>query len=315
MNGSTTPIGTRIPALETKDREALKELAKLRWSAGDMAKFFGWNLADLKADLANPDSEVAATVAAGELEARFLLEAKMMKDAQAGNYTAAKQLSDIMRDRSFQMSKLDLFGGAEDDAVFRKIQDYIEKGCPGDLSGKEQVYIDTLQMIYSLTLKFGDRRTVRFLTKEPIGFSYERAKEMMSEAVELFNGGRHTSKAAMRHHIAESYDTLYHLALENAKTTQDIAMAASLLDRKAKILQLDKPDEEAVDPRQYGGGFRLLSLTPESIGLPAANRDKLAALIDSMEIPDVEARRLKQEAQIEDTDIIKMIDNVIQEES
>lgn len=293
----------------------MEKLGKLRWEADKIAVFFGWDKKDLKRELANPESEISITLLRGELKARFQLENKMLTDATAGNYTAAKQLSDIMRDRSFKMSKLDLFGGSEDESLFARIQDYIEKGCPGDLSGKEQVYIDTLQMIYSMSIKFGDRKTVRFLTKEPFGLPYDRAKDMMSEAIELFNGGRQTSKAAMRHHIAESYDALYHLVLEQAKTTQDIAMAASLLDRKAKILQLDKPDIEVIDPKQYGGGFRLLSLTPESIGLPAANRDKLAALIDSMDIPDVEARRLKQEAQIEDTDIIKMIDNVIQEES
>lgn len=301
--------------LSDTERTALETLGRLKWDIDKIAVFFGWDKSALRAELANPESEIATLLKRGELKARFDIESKMLTDAAGGNYTAAKQLSDIMRDRSFQMSKLDLFGGAEDETTFSKIQEYIEKGCPGDLSGKEQLYIDTLQMIYSMSIRFGDRKTVRFLTKKPFCLPFDRAKDMMSEAIELFNGGRQTSKAAMRHHIAESYDTLYHLVLDSAKTTQDIAMAASLLDRKAKILQLDKPDEEAVDPRQYGGGFRLLSLTPESIGLPAANRDKLAALIDSMEIPDVEAKRLRQEAQIEDTDIIKMIDNVIQEES
>lgn len=312
---SSTGIAYGSITLQDTDRTALMQLGRLKWDIDKIAIFFGWDKGQLKAELSNPESEISILLKHGELQACYEMENKMLEDAKDGNYTAAKQLSDIMRDRTFQMSKLDLFGGAEDETIFSKIHDYIEKGCPGDLSGKEQLYIDTLQMIYSLSIKFGDRKTIRFLTREPIGFSYERAKEMMSEAIELFNGGRQTSKAAMRHHIAESYDTLYHMVLENAKTTQDIAMAASLLDRKAKILQLDKPDEEAVDPKQYGAGFRLLSLTPESIGLPAANRDRLAALIDSMEIPDVEAKRLKQEAQIEDTDIIKMIGNVIQEES
>ena len=66
---------------------------------------------------------------------------------------------------------------------------------------------------------------------------------------------------------------------------------------------------------QYQKRFRLLSLTPEVIGLTPANRDVLAAQIDSTLEPDSVKRRLRMEAGIEDVDIIEILENVVQEES
>lgn len=98
-----------------------------------------------------------------------------MNDAIGGNLTAAKQFNDIMRDKSFEVSKLDIFGGPADEEAFERIQNYIAKGCPGTLSGNEQLYIDLLVMIYSLDGQHGKRKTIRFLTQKPFGFSYEKA--------------------------------------------------------------------------------------------------------------------------------------------
>lgn len=317
MEPSTNSI---VPAsgslsLSDTDRTDLLNLAQLRWEPDRIAAFFGWDKAALKAALADPDSEVSVIIKRGELQARYLIEKKMLTDATAGNYTAAKQLSDIMRDRAFKMSKLDLFGGAEDEDVFERVSKYIEKGCPGDLSGQEQVYLDLLQMVYSMTVKYGTRRTVRFLTKKPNSLSYERAKDLIGEAVELFNGGRRNSKEALRHHTAECYDTLYHAIIEAAKSPQDYAIAAGILDKKVKLLQLNEPDVTQLPPEQYGRKFRLVSLSPIDLGLPSANRDELGAQIDALGLPDPESRRLKMEAGIVPTDITEMMHNVVQEES
>lgn len=296
--------------LTDENREKLVELGALRWPEEKIAAFFGWDRKALKAETEDPESEVSRLLLKGELEADFTLEAKLMSSAQSGDLSAARQFSELMRDRSFRMSKLDLFGGAEKGDLFETVQRYLDKGCTGGLSTKEQLYLEMLQIIYSFNNKLGDRRTLRLLTQEPYKMEYNRARDMMAEAVELFNGGRRATKEAMRHHAAETYDNLYHMILDTAKTPQDIALAASMLDKKVKLLQLDEPDSNILPPEQYMKTFRVLSLTTECLGLPSVNRDEVAAQIDALEIPEADKKRIRMEAGVEDMDIVKMMEDV-----
>jgi len=243
------------------------------------------------------------------------MESRLLSDAKSGNSTAIKQFSDLVRERSFKLTKLDLFGGSEDSIIYEHVQELIEKGVSEHFSNDEQLYIQALQMVYSLSVRFGDRKTVKLLTKPPFSVNYARAKDMLCEAVELFNAGRRTSKEAMRYHIAESYDTLYHAILATAKTPQELAMAAAILDKKAKLLQLDKPEIEAVDPKMYQRPYKLSSIDPGSIGLPAANRDVIAEQIDSLsDVPDSEKDILRMEAGVRDFDIVKLLNHAVEKE-
>lgn len=119
----------------------------------------------------------------------------------------------------------------------------------------------------------------------------------------------------MRNHIAESYDTLYHLAVNTARTVQELMAASAILDKKAKLLQLDKPDDPVLPPEQYRRTFRVLSLTTESLGLPTANRDELGAQLDALDVDERSRARLRMEAGIEDLDIVKILSNGVEEEN
>lgn len=315
MEESIIPTGPRFDriVLSDQNKEDLVNLGALHWGEDRISAFFGWDREALHRELSDENSEISKLLMRGELEAAFKLESKMLADAQAGNLSSAKELRDIVRDREFRLSKIDLFGGSEDKELFGKIQKYISDGCPGDMTTREQLYLDGLQMIYSMDIKFGTRKTVKLLTKEPYKMKYDRARDLVAEAVELFNGGRRSTKEAMRYHIADTFDTLYHAALDVAKTTQDYQIAASILDRKTKLLQLDQPDEKVLPAEMYNKTYRVLSLTTESLGLPAANRDELAAQIDALDIPDTERRRIRMEAGVEDADIVEILNNVKEE--
>lgn len=293
--------------LSNEEREQLETLGKLRWDEAKIAAFFGWDKKMLHHELEDSESEISRLLLKGELQADFEIEAKMYDSATHGDLASAKHFAEIVRDRGFKMAKLDLFGGSESEETFKNIQRYVEDGCPGELSTKEQVYIDILHMVYSMNLKFGDRKTIKLLTRPPYNASYDRAKDLMCEAIELLAGGRRNSKEALRHHIAESYDALYHLTLEVAKTPQDMALASGILDKKAKVLQLDKPDDDILPPEQYRRSYRLSNLTPEILGLPEANRDELARQIDALDVPDSERERLRMEAGIVDMDVAKIL--------
>lgn len=296
-------------------RNDLLNLGALGWPETDIAAFFGWDEALLRAECANPDSEIAKLLARGRLQKRAEIEVRLMQDAVGGNLTATKQFAEIMRDRSFQLSKLDIFGGPADEGAFERLQEYIASGSPGTLSENEQRYIDLLVLIYSMDGQHGKRKTIRFLTRPPFGFTYNRASDLYAEAVEMFFANRKVSKDALRAKMADQFDTLYALTMAAAKTPKDYEIAANILAQKGKIQRLDQDDPAVLPSDQYQKRFRLLSLTPEVIGLTPANRDVLAAQIDQTLEPDSVKRRLRMEAGIEDVDIIEILENVVQEES
>lgn len=316
MNASSNSMTTVSGIGLTEEiRENLLHLGALGWPESDIAVFFGWDEALLRAECANPDSEIAKLLARGRLQKRAEIEVRLMQDAVGGNLTAAKQFAEIMRDRSFQLSKLDIFGGPADEGAFERLQEYIASGSPGTLSENEQRYIDLLVLIYSMDGQHGKRKTIRFLTRPPFGFTYNRASDLYAEAVEMFFANRKVSKDALRAKMADQFDTLYALTMAAAKTPKDYEIAANILAQKGKIQRLDQDDPVVLPADQYQKRFRLLSLTPEVIGLTPANRDVLAAQIDSTLEPDSVKRRLRMEAGIEDVDIIEILENVVQEES
>lgn len=259
--------------------------------------------------------EVREAIEHGRLKKRADIEISVARAAASGTPEAVKQFNEVVRDKSFSLSKLDLFGGPEDEGAFERIQDYIAGGSKGNLSQKEQVYIDLLTMIYSLDGQWGKRRTIKFLTSKPFSFSYEQASNMYAESIEMFFANRKVSKEAMRAKMADQYDTLYTLAMQNARTTKDFEIAAGILSSKAKVLRLDQDDPQQLPAENYSKQFRVLSLSPEVIGLPRANRDELARQIDGIVAPEAVKKRLRVDAGIDDLDIVKLMDNVAQEES
>lgn len=259
--------------------------------------------------------EVREAIEHGRLKKRADIEIAVARAAANGTPEAVKQFNEVVRDKSFSISKLDLFGGPEDQGAFERIQDYIAEGSRGNLSQKEQVYIDLLTMIYSLDGQWGKRRTIKFLTSKPFSFSYEQASNMYAEAIEMFFANRKVSKEAMRAKMADQYDTLYVLAMQNARTTKDFEIAAGILSSKAKVLRLEQDDPQQLPAENYSKQFRVLSLSPEVIGLPRANRDELARQIDGIVAPEAVKKRLRVDAGIDDLDIVKLMDNVAQEES
>lgn len=259
--------------------------------------------------------EVREAIEHGRLKKRADIEIAVARAAASGTPEAVKQFNEVVRDKSFSLSKLDLFGGPEDEGAFERIQDHIAGGSRGNLSQKEQVYIDLLTMIYSLDGQWGKRRTIKFLTSKPFSFSYEQASNMYAESIEMFFANRKVSKEAMRAKMADQYDTLYALAMQNARTTKDFEIAAGILSSKAKVLRLDQDDPQQLPAENYSKQFRVLSLSPEVIGLPRANRDELARQIDGIVAPEAVKKRLRVDAGIDDLDIVKFMDNVAQEES
>lgn len=295
--------------------EKVSWLAALGWPEGDIAQSLGLSYSDFMNRVADPADELFDSVNRGRLQKRAEVEIKIARGAAAGDTDSIKQFSEIVRDRSFSISKLDLFGGAEKEGSFQRIQDYIASGSKGSLSEKEQVYVDILTLIYSLDGQYGKRRTIKFLTSAPFNFSYDHASDMYSEATEMFYCNRKISKEALRNKIADQFDALYIAARDAAQTSKDYEVAANILANKARALQLDKEDPVKLPAEMYVKPFRVLSLTPEAIGLPTVNRQELGRQIEGLVAPEMVKKRLKMEAGVTDMNVEEMLSNGVQEES
>lgn len=308
--------------LTDKELDNLSYLAALGWTDGEMAGYLGMSDDTFSQVMAGqvPEtldylmaSRIADAVTRGRLEKRAEIEIAVAKAAAMGNNDSVKQFSEIVRDKSFSISKLDLFGGAEKEGAFERIQEFIANGSKGTLPGNEQVYIQLLNLIYSLDGQYGKRRTIKFLTTPPFNIPYQRASDIYSEAMELFYCNRNVSKEAMRNKLADQFDSLYIAARDSAKNTRDYERAANILVCKAKALQVDRDDPAKLPAELYQPMYRLLSVTPETIGLPAANRDELERQIDGVLAPESIKRRLKVDAGIRDLDIVKYLENAKEE--
>lgn len=294
--------------------ELLQGFGALYWSADDIAAYFEiTDMAWWQAECANPLSAIHKAIKRGELEQRARVELGILKGALAGEEDDVETYRGMMRDKSFALSKLDLFGGTSDRAAWQKIQDYIAGGSQGRLSKKEERYIDLLNLIFSLDRQHGKRNTIKFLTSDTFGYSYSQAVNLYSEAMEMFYCNRNVSRQALREKTADMYDTLYQAAVEAAKSTSDYSAAAEILTKRVKLLKLDEPETPKLDPGVYERKPVVLSLEPEDIGLQTADRRKLGELIDRMPVPESEKKRLEMEAGIVDMDIVKVLRDESQE--
>lgn len=107
------------------------------------------------------------------------------------------------------------------------------------------------------------------------------------------------------------YDNLMKAAqvvLQNAVSSKDMEVYGNLNIQAAKIKQLDKPDP--VKPKEIDDKpIKIYDLNPEAVGLSSANRQILAAQIDSVDLPQTEKIRLKRDANIVDIDFEEMLND------
>lgn len=222
----------------------------------------------------------------------------------------------VKRDKSFAVSKLDLFGGTADLEAWARIEEYLSSGKASDLSAKERVWLDLLMLIHSLDWKYGKRVTMRFLTSKPVSLTYEKASAMYAEATELFYSDKAYTKDALRRKLADQFDALYIAARDAATSSKDFKAASEILMMKAKVLQLDQEDQPSVNPELYRPSFRIQSLDPESIGLPKVDRREVeATILKALPEGSVDLERIRQEAGIKELDLEKFLKDEQSEES
>ena len=293
----------------TRDQvQELQRYGALEWTPRDIAICMGFDIDQFTAEYKDPESIVSLAITRGRLMTSATIGSKILGNAEKGDLPSILHLEKIRREKSFQTSQLDIFGGFDDQKSFEKVSEYVAAGRTEELSNNEKLFIDLLSIINSLDRQFGKRATIKLLTQQ-FGYSYDRAVDYYDQADQLFYSNRNTTKEAMRNKYAEMLDNIAHAALATAQTSKDYEAVSEIIAKAAKIRKLDEPEIQKLPAQMYLRQIRMFSLTTEVLGLPPVNRQEINDQIQQLRIPEVEKRRLRQEALIDDVDIIEMFGN------
>lgn len=195
-----------------------------------------------------------------------------------------------------------------DKSYFDTLQDYIASGCTMELTADELDYYNTLYALVGINRKYGKDNAVAFLMHEPFNVERMRARKMYSEAINLFYLNDTIENNAHRNLMYDNLMKAAQVVLQNAVSSKDMEVYGNLNIQAAKIKQLDKPDP--VKPKEIDEKpIKIYDLNPEAVGLDAANRQILAAQIDSVDLPEREKVCLKRDANIVDIDFEEMLND------
>ncbi|WP_303208604.1 hypothetical protein [Bacteroides oleiciplenus] len=195
-----------------------------------------------------------------------------------------------------------------DKSYFDTLQDYIASGCTMELTADELDYYNALYALVGINRKYGKDNAVAFLMHEPFNVERMRARKMYSEAINLFYLNDTIENDAHRNLMYDNLMKAAQVVLQNAVNSKDMEVYGNLNIQAAKIKQLDKPDP--VKPKEIDEKpIKIYDLNPEAVGLDAANRQILAAQIDSVDLPEREKIRLKRDANIVDIDFEEMLND------
>nr|DAJ18585.1 MAG TPA: hypothetical protein [Siphoviridae sp. ctqA315]DAK68018.1 MAG TPA: hypothetical protein [Caudoviricetes sp.] len=195
-----------------------------------------------------------------------------------------------------------------DKSYFDTLQDYIASGCTMELTADELDYYNALYALVGINRKYGKDNAVAFLMHEPFNVERMRARKMYSEAINLFYLNDTIENNAHRNLMYDNLMKAAQVVLQNAVSSKDMEVYGNLNIQAAKIKQLDKPDP--VKPKEIDEKpIKIYDLNPEAVGLDAANRQILAAQIDSVDLPEREKVRLKRDANIVDIDFEEMLND------
>lgn len=115
--------------LTTKLLDDLSSLAAIGWTDAELAGFLDITERQLDVILADPvtidDQRISNAIKRGQLEKRAKIELAVVRGAMGGDADSVEQFRDIVRDKSFTISKLDLFGGAEKKARSRRFRNIL----------------------------------------------------------------------------------------------------------------------------------------------------------------------------------------------
>ncbi len=293
---------TALIDLNQEQYEEIERLAGLGYSDEELAMYFDVPKKEFLLAAQDKKHDINYHIKRGVLIAKAKEMLNVSKSAEGGNITAIQQLGKIRYQQEFELVKKKFLYTSDISAdLLHKLEGYIQSGCKTDISSDESIYIEVLTMMNSMRRKYGRSNTIKFFTEKPFEFKYTQARDMYEHALNLFYADSKIEKKALRRMKAEQLEEAAMVVKQMATKPKDFEIYGKLISESAALLQLDQPDPPEVPAGTYDRPYKVYSLDPTIIGLPAINRNALAKQIDAIEdLDEADRERVKGDAMIND---------------
>lgn len=180
-----------------------------------------------------------------------------------------------------------------DETSYEQLQTWINTGKAKDIPGDLVNYLQALELVRSMYDKYTQKKfIIKTLMLPPWSLTEYRAQKLFNESLNFFYASNEVKREAWAHVYADKLDKIALLAIES----DDYQTAQKCTLEAAKLRMGEKANQSI--PRQLLERRPIFyTIKAKDVGLPEANRIKLAAWIDSLEdIPTEERMRIHRDA-------------------
>lgn len=181
------------------------------------------------------------------------------------------------------------------------IYEFMERGSVDNAPVEIVEYLELLDKVRGMIIridKYGSKDAIVKHLMVSDKLSRYKASQVYDETIEYFYHSTRVSKEAWRNIYAEKMEKMLNFSLQIAETVDDARKIVQMIKDIADMRQVHKDDVKEFSQEDLKAPMILYSINPEDLGMPKANRNKLAEMIDSLpELTEKEKIRIKQETQ------------------
>jgi hypothetical protein len=282
----------KILDLTPEQYEEIEKLAGVNWSVDDIAKNLDIDPVEFQTAFDAPGSKIKWHYERGILLVKGKSQMELYNSAITGNVTAMQQMEKARAANKLEQVKKKAQLAAEQKKA-DTIQRFLQGHTKNELSPELIVYYEQMDMVRSLWQKGHNKNyIINIMLSSWDKLSFYKAKKIFDDAINFFYLDSDIKKQAWANYYADSLDVAAQICFEMS----DFEQFRRLRNDAAAMRQIHVPDPPK-DTDVGGKRIFIYTINPETLGLPRANRTKLAKWIDSLpDISDSGRDRLHMEA-------------------
>ncbi|KAB8156146.1 hypothetical protein EZY14_002705 [Kordia sp. TARA_039_SRF] len=179
------------------------------------------------------------------------------------------------------------------------LEQYIESGTDDELDAEMSLYLEQLKFVQDRLHRVESPGNVVKSLRTFYDLNYRQAKSIVDDALKFFHLDPVSNNEILRNLLFEIGMKALTVLVRTASEPKDMREVIKSLGDLAKIKGLDKPDKEEIPETLLTERIEVHSLTPEHVGLPSANRNTLASIIDQLPVEEEKKLEIKGHAGIE----------------
>lgn len=231
----------------------------------------------------------------GRLQADWDIAKGTLKRAKDGNQTSIQQFSRYQQQKELEKVKQTVLSRSR-----RKVLSTAESLAidPGNALSLIKADLEQVEFIRELFACYNSKnQIISRIRKRWVKMGELEAERLYNEVLNFYYLTNDEVKVdAWRNILAERMDDLFNICFK----TNDFETARRCLADLAEIRGVNKDKPQQVPPEILDRRPIIYSIRIADLGLPPANRNELAAMIDALDISEKDKARVRREAMIQD---------------